>query len=40
MKGANHTAQLSKGQAKWKDDLREENFNIAIPTISKELVNF
>lgn len=37
MKGANHTLQLGKGQAKWKGDLREENLNIAIP---KELVNF
>lgn len=34
MKGTNHTAQLSKGPAKWKEDLRGEKFNIAIPTIS------
>lgn len=40
MKGANYTAQLSKGQAKWKDDLKEEKFNIATHTISKESVNF
>lgn len=28
--------QLSKGQTKWKDILKEENLDIAISTISKE----
>lgn len=39
MKAANYTGWPSKGQAKWNDNLKEENLNIAISTISKELVN-
>lgn len=30
------TNQLSKGQTKWKDILKEENLIIAISTISKK----
>lgn len=40
MKAANHTGWPSKGQAKWKGILKEENLNIAISTIPEELVNF
>lgn len=40
MKGASHTVQLSKSQAKWEDIWKEENLSMAIPTICKELVNF
>lgn len=37
---ANYIGWPSKGQARWNDTLKEENLNIAISTVSEELVNF